>query len=39
FILVDKDRRIRGFYDGTKTNEVDIMMNDIDRLLNEYNPK
>jgi protein SCO1/2 len=36
FILVDKDRRIRGFYDGTKANEVDILMNDIDKLLNEY---
>jgi protein SCO1/2 len=39
FILVDKERRIRGFYDGTKTNEVDILMNDIDRLLAEYNTK
>lgn len=36
FILVDKDKRIRGFYDGTKPAEVDILMNDIDRLLKEY---
>lgn len=39
FILVDKERRIRGFYDGTRANEVDILMNDIDRLLKEYNTK
>lgn len=39
FILVDKERRIRGFYDGTKANEVDILMNDIDRLLAEYHSK
>ncbi|RMG59729.1 MAG: SCO family protein [Bacteroidetes bacterium] len=36
FILVDKDRRIRGYYDGTKTEEVDQLMADIDRLLAEY---
>ena len=36
FILVDKERRIRGFYDGTVPAKVDILMNDIDRLLKEY---
>ena len=36
FILVDKDRRIRGFYDGTIPEKVDILINDIERLLNEY---
>lgn len=36
FILVDKDRRIRGIYDGTKPEEVDKMMNDMQRLLQEY---
>lgn len=37
FILVDKDRRIRGIYDGTKPEEVDQMMQDMQRLLQEYN--
>ena len=36
FILVDKERRIRGFYDGTKAMEVDALMNDIPKLLAEY---
>lgn len=37
FILVDKDRRIRGFYDGTKQEEVDRLIRDIPVLLKEYN--
>lgn len=36
FILVDKDRRIRGMYDGTVPEQVDVMMNDMRRLLEEY---
>jgi protein SCO1/2 len=36
FILVDKERRIRGLYDGTKEEEVNRLMNDIPRLLREY---
>ena len=36
FILVDKKRRIRGFYDGTKANQVDRLINDIPLLLSEY---
>ncbi len=32
FTLVDKDKHIRGFYDGTNENEVNQMMFDIDRL-------
>lgn len=36
FLLVDKDRRIRGFYDGTVPEQVDVLMNDIERLLKEY---
>lgn len=38
FLLVDKDRRIRGFYDGTVPEQVDVLMNDIERLLKEYQP-
>jgi len=36
FILVDKNRRIRGYYDGTKEKEVDQLMSDIELLLSEY---
>lgn len=36
FILVDKDRRIRGIYDGTKAEQVDRLINDIEILKNEY---
>lgn len=36
FILVDKEKRVRGLYDGTKEDQVDILIKDIDRLLNEY---
>ena len=38
FILVDKDKRIRGMYDGTIPEQVDVMMNDMRRLLKEYDP-
>ncbi len=36
FLLVDKDRRIRGVYDGTVDEQVDILLTDIDKLLKEY---
>ena len=36
FLLVDKERRIRGVYDGTKALQVDELMNDIPKLLAEY---
>lgn len=36
FLLVDKDRRIRGIYDGTVPEQVDILMLDIEKLLKEY---
>jgi protein SCO1/2 len=35
FILVDKQRRIRGYYDGTKDDEVQKLMQDMDELLQE----
>jgi protein SCO1/2 len=37
FILVDKNRHIRGIYDGTTEAGVDKLMKDIDRLLAESN--
>jgi protein SCO1 len=36
FILVDKQKRLRGAYDGTKTEQVDKMIGDIKTLLKEY---
>lgn len=36
FILVDKERRVRGFYDGTVPEQVDRLMNDINTLQAEY---
>jgi protein SCO1/2 len=35
FILIDKQKRIRGYYDGTKEEEVDKLMKDMDLLLKE----
>jgi len=35
FILIDAKRRIRGFYDGTKTEEVSRLIADIDLLSKE----
>lgn len=35
FVLVDKEMRIRGYYDGTNTKEVDEMIKDINQLLEE----
>lgn len=36
FILVDKEKRIRGFYDGTKSEEIDILMKDLETLKASY---
>ena len=36
FVLVDKEKRIRGFYDGTNSNEMDQLLNDIKILKNSY---
>lgn len=33
FVLVDKNQHIRGVYDGTKEEEVDKLINDIEKLL------
>ena len=39
FALIDKDKRIRGFYDGTDSSEVNQLINDINLLLAEYRYK
>ena len=36
FLLLDKQRRIRGVYDGTEKDQVDLLMKDIDLLRKEY---
>ena len=36
FVLVDKEKRLRGFYDGTKPEEIDQLIEDIEILKNEY---
>ena len=36
FVLVDPDRRIRGYYDGTNIDEVLKILDDIKTLKNEY---
>ena len=35
FILVDKNKRIRGFYDGTSEEDVDRLIEEIGILLKE----
>tara|TARA_B100000941_G_scaffold276816_1_gene239795 strand:- start:63 stop:746 length:684 start_codon:yes stop_codon:yes gene_type:complete len=37
FVLVDPDKRIRGYYDGTNMDEVLKILDDIKILKNEYN--
>lgn len=36
FILIDKEKRIRGFYDGTSKQDVDRLIGDIRILLKSY---
>ena len=36
FVLIDPDKRIRGFYDGTNDEEIQVLINDIDILEEEY---
>ena len=36
FVLVDKDRRIRGYYDGTEKEDMEKLKNDIVLLKDEY---
>ena len=36
FLLIDKEQRIRGKYDGTKEDDVNRLLADIDKLKKEY---
>ncbi|MFT6839046.1 MAG: protein SCO1/2 [Sediminicola sp.] len=38
FILVDKERRIRGFYDGTKREDIEKLLGDLEILKASYQP-
>ena len=38
FILVDKEKRIRGFYDGTNREEVKKLLDDLATLKKSYSP-
>jgi protein SCO1/2 len=39
FALIDKDKRIRGYYDGIDSSDVDQLIKDIELLLKEYHYK
>lgn len=39
FALVDKERHLRGFYDGTDSLEISRLIQDMHLLLNEYSYK
>lgn len=39
FALIDKERHIRGFYDGTDSTDVNNLITDIKLLLKEYDYK
>lgn len=36
FMLIDKERRIRGFYDGTKKEDIEKLLDDIETLKASY---
>ena len=39
FLLIDMNRHVRGVYDGTSAEQVDVLINDIEILLKEYDEK
>jgi protein SCO1/2 len=39
FLLIDKEKRIRGKYDGTKEDDVNRLLEDIKKLEKEYGKK
>ncbi|MGX5690748.1 SCO family protein [Arcticibacter tournemirensis] len=36
FVLIDKEKRLRGAYDGTQPDQVEQMISDMETLLKEY---
>ncbi len=39
FMLIDKEKRIRGYYDGTNQDDIERLLSDIEILKLEYQPK
>ena len=37
FMLIDKEKQIRGFYDGTNSDEINRLLKDIEILKQSYN--
>ena len=37
FMLIDKEKQIRGFYDGTDSVEINRLLKDIEILKQSYN--
>lgn len=37
FVLIDREGRIRGVYDGTKETQVNVLIKDLPKLLNKGN--
>ena len=37
FMLIDKERQIRGFYDGTNSEDINRLLKDIKILKQSYN--
>ena len=37
FMLIDKEKQIRGFYDGTNSEEINRLLKDIEILKKSYN--
>ncbi len=36
FMLIDKKKQLRGFYDGTNEDEIERLLKDIEILKEEY---
>lgn len=36
FVLIDKESQIRGFYDGTKIDDINLLLDDLEILKNSY---
>ena len=36
FVLIDKEKRIRGYYDGTNKDDIDKLLSDVKILENSY---
>ena len=37
FVLIDREKRIRGFYNGTDDEDIEVLKEDIDILIEGYN--